>query len=78
MEQIKLQQGVSYFEGKSEKKNDRPMPLMDIKDQSVLSQTLQSSEMQMTRIEYQTITNQNFSGFSKTNYKKNAAGLTQP
>lgn len=33
---IVMKEGVSFYDGKSEKKKERPLPLMDIKDNNEL------------------------------------------
>ncbi|CAD8162361.1 unnamed protein product [Paramecium octaurelia] len=54
---IVMKEGVSFYDGKSEKKKDRPLPLIDIKDNSELQNTLLNQNVHMTKLEYQTITN---------------------
>ncbi|CAD8119186.1 unnamed protein product [Paramecium sonneborni] len=53
---IIMKEGVTFYDGKQEKKKDRVFPLMDIKDPVQLQQTLQKQNVQMTKIEYQQIT----------------------
>ncbi|CAD8182908.1 unnamed protein product [Paramecium pentaurelia] len=53
---IIMKEGVTFNDGKQEKKKDRLLPLMDIKDPIQLQQTLQKQNVQMTKIEYQQIT----------------------
>ncbi|CAD8092838.1 unnamed protein product [Paramecium primaurelia] len=52
-----MKEGVTFYDGKQEKKKDRQFPLMDIKDPFQLQQTLQKQNVQMSKIEYQQITN---------------------
>ncbi|CAD8193836.1 unnamed protein product [Paramecium pentaurelia] len=54
---IVMKEGVSFYDGKSEKKKERPLPLMDIKDNNELQNTLLNQNVHMTKLEYQTITN---------------------
>ncbi|CAD8120522.1 unnamed protein product [Paramecium sonneborni] len=53
---IIMKEGVTFYDGKQEKKKDRVLPLMDIKDPVQLQQTLQKQNVQMSKLEYQLIT----------------------
>ncbi|CAD8119004.1 unnamed protein product [Paramecium sonneborni] len=54
---IIMKEGVSFYDGKSEKKKERSFPLMDIKDNNELQSTLLNQNVHMTKLEYQAITN---------------------
>ncbi|CAK63111.1 unnamed protein product (macronuclear) [Paramecium tetraurelia] len=51
-----MKEGVTFYDGKQEKKKNRTFPLMDIKDPLQLQQTLQRQNVQMSKIEYEQIT----------------------
>lgn len=54
---IVIKEGVSYYEGKNEKRNERSMPLLEIKDPLALNTSLSKSNLRITKLEYEAITN---------------------
>ncbi|CAK72453.1 unnamed protein product (macronuclear) [Paramecium tetraurelia] len=64
---IQLQKGVTFIEGKNEKRNDRQHSLVEIKDPKELQKTLSQIHLKMSKEEYSIITNQPLQSSYTTN-----------